>query len=105
MSRGGKLTISTSECEITEPPPGWRATAGPFVVVSFQDTGVGMDTATMERIFEPFFTTKEPGKGTGLGLAMVRKMAYEAGGYTVVESEDGQGTTVRVFLPRHDPPA
>jgi len=101
MPRGGTLAISTYFVEIDE---GYvqrhsEARAGNFVCLSIGDTGHGMDAATMTRIFEPFFTTKEIGKGTGLGLATVYGIVKQHQGWVEVESQVGQGTSFKVFLP------
>jgi signal transduction histidine kinase len=73
---------------------------GDYVAIIVGDTGTGMDQATLERAVTPFFTTKPLGKGTGLGLAMVRNLAAEAGGTLRLTSEIGRGTTVEMWLPR-----
>lgn len=101
MPRGGALSISTHFIEIDQ---GYvqrhpEARAGNFVCLSVADTGHGMDAATLARIFEPFFTTKEIGKGTGLGLATVYGIVKQHQGWAEVESQVGQGTTFKVFLP------
>jgi len=101
MPRGGTVTIETSTIEVDEDSrlrfP--SLSRGRHVALAFSDTGLGMDSNTMQRVFEPFFTTKEPGKGTGLGLATVHGIVTQSGGGVSVESEPGVGTTVRVFLP------
>ena len=107
MPEGGTLSIRAENTDTAsglvpgEPEPG----PGPFVVLTVADTGIGMSREVQEKIFEPFFTTKEPGKGTGLGLATVYGIVKQSGGLVEVESEPGQGTTFRVYLPRVDAPA
>ena len=102
MPTGGTLTIALSsvaraEGDHAQPP---SLPPGTYVMLQVTDTGCGMDDETLERIFEPFFTTKEEGKGTGLGLATCYGIVTQFGGHVVVESNPGQGTTFRVYLPR-----
>lgn len=101
MPSGGSLVIETDTRAVTaaevEARPGVEP--GTFVVLALTDTGCGMSPETIEHIFEPFFTTKPAGKGTGLGLATVYEIVSQAGGFVRVESEIGQGTTFRVYLP------
>jgi len=101
MPAGGKLTVSTANVEFDETAsvPHVRARKGRYVRVALTDTGSGMTPEIQARIFEPFFTTKGPGKGTGLGLATVRMIAEEAGGFLTFESESGRGTTFTMHLP------
>jgi CheY-like chemotaxis protein len=71
-------------------------------LVSLSDTGVGMDAETVSRAFEPFFTTKPTGKGTGLGLSQVYGFATSSQGFVRIDSAPGDGTTVKLYLPRVD---
>lgn len=101
MPDGGKLVIETSNIVLDEDfinfHPG--STAGPHVLLSVTDTGCGMDNETLRHIFDPFFTTKELGRGTGLGLASIYGIVKAHGGYIQCYSEQGLGTTFRIYLP------
>ncbi len=105
MPGGGKLMIKTANIEIDSKHARQFAFAvlpGPYVRLSVSDTGTGMDTAIQQKIFDPFFTTKEKGKGTGLGLSTVYGVVKQSGGYIVVNSMPGKGTTFTIDLPRVD---
>lgn len=102
MPAGGKLTIETSNGHLSEDYASRHAevTPGQYVLISVSDTGAGMDKETMSHVFEPFFTTKGEGKGTGLGLSQVYGFVKQSRGHVELYSEPGQGTTVKVYLPR-----
>ena len=102
MPEGGKLLIETSNLDVDDKLASSLPflQSGPYVLLTVTDTGTGMDAETRRHIFEPFFTTKAPGKGTGLGLATVYGVVKQSGGGVVVDSEPGQGSTFRIFLPR-----
>jgi two-component system cell cycle sensor histidine kinase/response regulator CckA len=104
MPEGGRLLIETRAVDLreTDQRGGPELGSGRGVEIRVTDTGTGMPAAILDRVFEPFFTTKEVGHGTGLGLAMVYGTAKAAGGTVLVESEPGQGTTVRMLFPRSD---
>ncbi len=101
MRVGGSLTVETSNAMLGDPPRRpEEPEPGEYVVVAVCDTGYGMSDEIMAKAFEPFFTTKEIGKGTGLGLSQVLGFAKQSGGGVRIESKIGEGTTVKVFLPR-----
>jgi CheY-like chemotaxis protein len=103
MPSGGRLTIETANSFLEDdyvrmiPEP---VEPGQYVMVAVADTGTGMDQSTADRAFEPFFTTKEPGKGSGLGLSQVYGFVRQSRGHVRIYSEPGQGTCVKVYLPR-----
>jgi CheY-like chemotaxis protein len=105
MPTGGVLRIETRNVVLTpentmrHPHP---VRPGAYVRVSVTDTGTGMPPEVLTRVFEPFFTTKEVGQGTGLGLSTAYGIVKQSGGYVWAESEVGQGSTFRIYLPAVD---
>jgi hypothetical protein len=102
MPEGGKLTIETVNTHIDQAYAATHAEVltGQYIAICISDTGVGMTAATVNQAFEPFFTTKPVGKGTGLGLSQVYGFVKQSGGHVKIYSEVGQGTTVKLYLPR-----
>ncbi len=100
MPDGGEIIIKTENVILKKPGQDFpRSPAGRFVRLAISDTGIGMDEETLKRIFDPFFTTKGPGKGTGLGLAVVYGIIEQHHGWINVSSEHGKGSTFEVYLP------
>ncbi|OUW17159.1 MAG: hypothetical protein CBD18_05255 [Opitutales bacterium TMED158] len=102
MPDGGEISLSMIDCSAEDAAKYLpeHIEARPYMVLSFQDTGMGIDAETQRHIFEPFFTTKDQGKGTGLGLATVYGIVRQANGHIEVASEEGKGTLFRIFLPK-----
>jgi CheY-like chemotaxis protein len=97
---GGSITLETANVTVGAPYRPEEPLAGEYVVVSVVDTGTGMTPEVLSKAFEPFFTTKEIGKGSGLGLSQVLGFAKQSGGGMRIETRVGEGTTVKVYLPR-----
>ncbi|SHK57971.1 PAS domain S-box-containing protein [Bradyrhizobium lablabi] len=102
MPEGGTLTIATSNVRLDSVTADTPALSpGDYICVEVTDTGVGMSAEVAARAFDPFFTTKPIGQGTGLGLSMIYGFARQSNGHATIDSRVGQGTSIRLYLPRH----
>ena len=103
MPEGGRLTIETANASLDDAyaRENAGAEAGQYVLVSVTDTGAGMPPEVAAQAFDPFFTTKGGGKGTGLGLSQVFGFVKQSGGHIKIYTEQGQGTAVKIYLPRY----
>ncbi len=103
MPRGGRLMIAARNVQLSASrlAKSDRAEAGDYVELSVSDTGLGMAPDVLGKVFDPFFTTKPLGQGTGLGLSMIYGFVQQSRGHIEIESREGAGTTIRLFLPRY----
>jgi len=104
MPHGGRIDISTANVQLGADEDQSEVAPGDYVVLSVTDTGTGMSPEVLERAVEPFFTTKGPGTGSGLGLSMIFGFAKQSGGHLSIDSKPGEGTRVRLYLPRAEAP-
>jgi PAS domain S-box-containing protein len=102
MPDGGRLNIATANARVGDVTADHPALApGDYICLTVTDTGTGMSAEVAARAFDPFFTTKPIGQGTGLGLSMIYGFARQSNGHATIDSKPGQGTSVRLYLPRH----
>ena len=103
MPAGGRITITTANARLDGVSADTPALApGDYIHIDVTDTGTGMSPEVAARAFDPFFTTKPIGQGTGLGLSMIYGFARQSNGHVTIDSKLGRGTSVRIYLPRHD---
>ena len=103
MPAGGRITITTANARLDGIGADAPALApGDYILIDVTDTGTGMSAEVAARAFDPFFTTKPIGQGTGLGLSMIYGFARQSNGHVIIDSRLGRGTSVRIYLPRHD---
>jgi CheY-like chemotaxis protein len=103
MPEGGKLMIETLNAQLDDHYAAGHAgvAVGQYVMIAVTDTGTGMDREVIAKAFDPFFTTKKSGVGTGLGLSQVYGFVKQSGGHVKIYSEAGEGTTIKIYLPRY----
>jgi CheY-like chemotaxis protein len=101
MPHGGTLTISTTNVRLDRMTADTSLLPGDYICIEVADTGTGMSSEVATRAFDPFFTTKPLGQGTGLGLSMIYGFARQSNGHATIDSKLGQGTSVKLYLPRH----
>ena len=101
MPNGGKLTLETGLAFLDEAYAGTHSDVRPgsYVLIAVSDTGTGIPAAILDKVFDPFFTSKAPSKGTGLGLSMVYGFVKQSAGHVMIYSEEGHGTTIKMYLP------
>jgi signal transduction histidine kinase len=104
MPQGGVLRIVTADRTLSADLSDPDMQPGDYVEIEVTDSGVGMSHDVLSRVFEPFFTTKPSGQGTGLGLSQIYGFVKQSGGLVQIESSPGEGTSVRIYLPGHEPP-